>query len=190
MWPSTAVLRGEYFYSRPCERGDYYAEVDDGNSSISTHAPARGATNSASDRPLISSGISTHAPARGATRSQPPPPPPWRNFYSRPCERGDRIPTEAARFGWNFYSRPCERGDSLRAFRHRPDADFYSRPCERGDLKFFQKMLDIRLFLLTPLREGRRANQLLDISGFIQISTHAPAGGATGTGSVYRDGNT
>ena len=34
------------------------------------------------------------------------------------------------------------------------------------------------LFLLTPLREGRHDQKMLEMYGYI-ISTHAPAGGAT-----------
>ena len=77
--------------------------------------------------------------------------------------------------------------------------DFYSRPCGRGDLRV-QISDDISsIFLLTPLREGRREvvscqRQIIyfysrpcgrgDVARekevFIRkISTHAPAGGAT-----------
>ena len=40
------------------------------------------------------------------------------------------------------------------------------------------RSIDQRLFLLTPLREGRRIRQSRDLT-VRQISTHAPAGGAT-----------
>ena len=55
------------FYSRPCGRGDMGRARSYGSSrSISTHAPAGGATISA-PRNRQSAGISTHAPAGGAT---------------------------------------------------------------------------------------------------------------------------
>ena len=55
------------FYSRPCERGDLFLSGKGGNGSISTHAPARGATNRHTLL-YVPQGISTHAPARGATK--------------------------------------------------------------------------------------------------------------------------
>ena len=55
-----------HFYSRPCGRGDIIARIKPGNSNISTHAPAGGATR----RP--------EAPTRRKA-----------DFYSRPCGRGD-----------------------------------------------------------------------------------------------------
>ena len=56
----------------------------------------------------------------------------------------------------DFYSRPCGRGDRTLGLHGAPPEYFYSRPCGRGDL--FD--VDVRIVLL-------------------DISTHAPAGGAT-----------
>ena len=58
--------------------------------SISTHAPAGGATDDLQSRITTMNRISTHAPAGGATILH--------------CRH--------ARGGQNFYSRPCGRGDS------------------------------------------------------------------------------
>ena len=55
---------------------------------------------------------------------------------------------------------------------------FYSRPCGRGDLDRVLAVLSKSLFLLTPLREGRQAASRFR-GGIKNISTHAPAGGAT-----------
>ena len=123
--------------------------------------------------------ISTHAPARGATEIQLRGRHVLVDFYSRPCERGDlrvpgedprveristhapargatlrvdgdlphrgRISTHAPARGAtgrkahpgkvppDFYSRPCERGDGLLEYGPARRAYFYSRPCERGD---------------------------------------------------------
>ena len=101
------------------------------------------------------------------------------DFYSRPCGRGDRGLHSCGPHNCNFYSRPCGRGDLFSASLRRCIAlNFYSRPCGRGDLTQSKFADRIHLFLLTPLREGRRQtfpyHQYL---GF--ISTHAPAGGAT-----------
>ena len=56
---------------------------------------------------------------------------------------------------------------------------FYSRPCGRGDDYASEAEELADLFLLTPLREGRPAGR--DQRHRLRpISTHAPAGGATG----------
>ena len=55
--------------------------------------------------------ISTHAPAGGATIRFYPPRQARRNFYSRPCGRGDAMTDEAFLYELHFYSRPCGRGD-------------------------------------------------------------------------------
>ena len=39
--------------------------------------------------------------------------PDGRNFYSRPCGRGDLVYLKARSLSRNFYSRPCGRGDAL-----------------------------------------------------------------------------
>ena len=79
----------------------------------------------------------------------------------------------------DFYSRPCGRGDVPGTGEVLPALYFYSRPCGRGDPAGTPDAPQLgRLFLLTPLREGRRwmLDGTIDIPN---ISTHAPAGGAT-----------
>ena len=56
---------------------------------------------------------------------------------------------------------------------------FYSRPCGRGDRASALPVSISSLFLLTPLREGR-PDCLHKPQAGAAISTHAPAGGATG----------
>ncbi len=170
-----------HFYSRPCGRGDWpssrewAATID-----ISTHAPAGGATFAFSSdwdgltkflltplregRPPPSKrrrcrrNISTHAPAGGATKiMQFQYKLVFFNFYSRPCGRGDSIHGVQLLRRKYFYSRPCGRGDlNFEAAAVGAWHNFYSRPCGRGD--------DLPVLLRTAV---------------IQISTHAPAGGAT-----------
>ena len=150
-------------------------------SGISTHAPAGGATR---PKPLPSflSYISTHAPAGGATRAGQAGEKLWCEFLLTPLREGRqqqqrlhlscaRISTHAPAGGAtqsalpaapilaDFYSRPCGRGDRRDQAEARPRADFYSRPCGRGDE--------------TGGRNQQPGNQ---------ISTHAPAGGATTIG--------
>ena len=57
----------EYFYSRPCGRGDRGLLAFLSAPSISTHAPAGGATIAAKGKENEHGTISTHAPAGGAT---------------------------------------------------------------------------------------------------------------------------
>ena len=103
------------------------------------------------------------------------------NFYSRPClqtteaarrrfvsdashelktplrEGRPERPTSRKSESSYFYSRPCGRGDDCRKLHKADDSIyFYSRPCGRGDPV-------IRVL----------------VNAVIEISTHAPAGGAT-----------
>ena len=57
--------------------------------------------------------ISTHAPAGGATRSGLQTAHTRCHFYSRPCGRGDSNAGAWQSNGMYFYSRPCGRGDQF-----------------------------------------------------------------------------
>ena len=191
-----------YFYSRPCGRGDFLRlPTRLLCMRISTHAPAGGAT-WIIIMPVGVISISTHAPAGGATSPRTSKNSTAMYFYSRPCGRGDRrgrrripapakisthapaggatvcetgsaaalhsISTHAPAGGATrdllgllllllyFYSRPCGRGDYGEADKRTMQWHFYSRPCGRGDV------------------------QIDRVYEQIYISTHAPAGGATG----------
>ena len=167
-----------YFYSRPCGRGDANHEDAYAEGNISTHAPAGGATvdtlqgsltklflltplregrravhrdpvhrpaflltplregrPQARDRRAEIFNISTHAPAGGATKS------PYR------LSLRSAISTHAPAGGATASPHGC-----IAAAPH-----FYSRPCGRGDLTRCCRAENLSLFLLTPLREGRRA---------------------------------
>ena len=170
-----------------------------------------------------STSISTHAPAGGATRLLPRSDEHRGNFYSRPCGRGDRKRASSSVCA-RFISTHAPAGGATRRRRrlHTDAADFYSRPCGRGDrggrtsrdtrpgflltpLREGRRTIDgglceecrflltplregrpasgtisvhVSLFLLTPLREGRRRHSSPPRVGE-HISTHAPAGGAT-----------
>ena len=144
--------------------------------------------------------ISTHAPAGGATAPTASAAPPRFHFYSRPCGRGDTNLSDKYVESLNFYSRPCGRGDYIvhhkRALTpistHAPAGGatrspqpnlrtrkyFYSRPCGRGDAALLALLITAVHFYSRPCGRGdaipprkRRARH---------ISTHAPAGGATG----------
>ena len=145
--------------------------------------------------------ISTHAPAGGATRPGERGVDDGKNFYSRPCGRGDRLAHRTQPPGRISTHAPAGgatiAGDRivssniaflltpLREGRPGPSrltgsgfGNFYSRPCGRGDVADRDAGAACFQFLLTPLREGRRS--LRSCPGiFFHISTHAPAGGAT-----------
>ena len=101
--------------------------------------------------------ISTHAPAGGATGTQVALCDAQYQFLLTPLREGRPWWEKATPCGQNFYSRPCGRGDKVRSSGRRWTCGF----------------------LLTPLREGRLLTEIGYIKGGI-ISTHAPAGGATG----------
>ena len=197
-----------HFYSRPCGRGDgIIYRTAGGPDFISTHAPAGGATRRQARR-RGREVISTHAPAGGATRSSANTSACRSNFYSRPCGRGDRgeggfdvvrqaISTHAPAGGATRISAPRNR-QSAGISTHAPAGGATLRTGE-GEMrqKLFlltplregrrwassQMRTNICGFLLTPLREGRRRRGRADAPGRC-ISTHAPAGGATITGGM------
>ena len=121
------------FLLTPLREGRRHTPPDiDNNVSISTHAPAGGAT------------ITMY----GDIYEQQP-------FLLTPLREGRPRRFPAARQRTHFYSRPCGRGDP---FCEKPLAfvyDFYSRPCGRGDIKKQPGTVLKSKFLLTPLREGR-----------------------------------
>ena len=147
-----------YFYSRPCGRGDGYSDIRTAGSYAYFYSRPCGRGDikrGAGNAPPFS--ISTHAPAGGATELLVLPIPLILNFYSRPCGRGDAKARCEAYAEEHFYSRPCGRGDALALSykvstrvlflltplrEGRPlvmqwelqlSSYFYSRPCGRGD---------------------------------------------------------
>ena len=153
--------------------------------------------------------ISTHAPAGGATRSTRASRQSRRNFYSRPCGRGDTPSASLWRPPSYFYSRPCGRGDQQQKSLRMHRLVFLLTPLREGRPDRKVSVLLIPRFLLTPLREGRptysrqngmaipyfysrpcgRGDKGINPDGkfFQSISTHAPAGGATETGAEYAE---
>ena len=101
-------------------------------------------------------------------------------FYSRPCGRGDRRAALKSRIGdVHFYSRPCGRGDGQLPLLRRSEHHFYSRPCGRGDCSGCACRSGIsENFYSRPCGRGD-TNANATAIAYINISTHAPAGGAT-----------
>ena len=175
-----------------------------GRWSISTHAPAGGATLCRLGRSHSFQSISTHAPAGGATRRA------YHradtgcyHFYSRPCGRGDSIAQDAPNDNTGFLLTPLREGrltgvaqicDKYSISTHAPaggatrsvtrshinSPTFLLTPLREGRLPDNGCPSLLAIFLLTPLREGRPSTNAF-FSSPRPISTHAPAGGATGS---------
>ena len=173
----TWTRRSSYFYSRPCGRGDVLDPVQHKAHDISTHAPAGGATrpSGAAAQPRQ---ISTHAPAGGATRRSLRLSPGWSRFLLTPLREGRRSYRSGECGGaGNFYSRPCGRGDQGRRRYAARRRHFYSRPCGRGD--FHAVLLSRADQISTHAPAGGATLAAEDGYDGQHISTHAPAGGAT-----------
>ena len=128
--------------------------------------------------------------------------PPVMNFYSRPYARGDLKTGSRSGRSRPFLLTPLREGRHVTMMAkecvryistHAPargatgsllvppacQPDFYSRPYARGDLCICQLCCTRILFLLAPLREGRRELQHGYLSTTLLISTRAPTRGAT-----------
>ena len=132
---------------------------------ISTHAPAGGAT-ARRGRCRRKGQISTHAPAGGATKHDKGLHDFLLLFLLTPLREGRRIPDNLLPMLRDlFLLTPLREG--RRCCRSLPRPTAYP-------------------FLLTPLREGRH-REGRNMAKAKVISTHAPAGGATGP-AVCKDG--
>ena len=80
--------------------------------------------------------------------------------------------------GGNFYSRPCGRGDVCAVRDFNSTQVFLLTPLREGRRGDNSIVTYVNAFLLTPLREGR-PKELMGDEIEVIISTHAPAGGAT-----------
>ncbi len=132
------------------------------NGIISTHAPARGATDRSED---LRTGffISTHAPARGAT-----------------------APVAGA-LGYNMISTHAPAGGATEKHTSQMSGTRYFNPRSRGgsDLDS-QNRTGVRCNFNPRSRGGSDRRILLIAWDLIYISTHAPAGGATASCKCYR----
>ena len=106
---------------------------------------------------MVESNISTHAPAGGATG----------------CTNSGHSSNE-------FLLTPLREGRLLPTSANTAAEVFLLTPLREGRLKTSFCTTSILRFLLTPLREGRLHRVIVFLYNAV-ISTHAPAGGATGT---------
>ena len=146
------------FYSRPCGRGDAsVASTAAQPFSISTHAPAGGATIVFLDGHLAGRDISTHAPAGGATTPIDAGISRVFRFLLTPLREGRLCADEqAVRIGHISTHAPAGGATRFRCSMRPARNNFYSRPCGRGDDGTEDHQILMKLFLLTPLREGRQ----------------------------------
>ena len=145
--------------------------------------------------------ISTHAPAGGATAHRTSARSCGFHFYSRPCGRGDSARRAAATSSPAFLLTPLREGRHNRIPNRMMVSYFYSRPCGRGDVRTFTRNHIIHVISThapaggatpragtsvrcTPYFYSRPCGRG-DVRTYTRnpiihvISTHAPAGGAT-----------
>ena len=144
------------FNSRPREGGDLEHEIQDKYRTVSTHAPARGATWDRLSERDLSIRVSTHAPARGATHGVGLP------------RRVRPVSTHAPARG----ATPENVADT------EPCMKFQLTPPRGGRPSSASTGSRMRVFQLTPPRGGRPGETGGGSSG-LSVSTHAPARGAT-----------
>ena len=146
--------------------------------------------------------ISTHAPAGGATRAALKSRIGDVHFYSRPCGRGDQFFRIVGSI-FNISTHAPAGGATHRRRNTGGRYKFLLTPLREGRPAQRSSNSLTKAFLLTPLREGRRGRKLCAGKVYhfysrpcgrgdgrgpwagIQprnISTHAPAGGATDAG--------
>ena len=101
-----------------------------------------------------------------------------KKFQFTPLREGRPTTSCAVTRRTNFNSRPCGRGDRAALTWAPCNLYFNSRPCGRGDTAAQTATIHGCVFQFTPLREGRQLyGRVLEPA--LEISIHAPAGGAT-----------
>ena len=142
-----------YFYSRPCGRGDKQFAVCAAQDAISTHAPAGGATCASPPATGMSivfllTPLREGRPGRMAWSAR------HRDFYSRPCGRGDQELLNS--YQNSIISTHAPAGGATDLVGHRFGvAQFLLTPLREGRRSENGIAEGSLLFLLTPLREGR-----------------------------------
>ena len=166
-----------YFNSRPCGRGDFYADGIVFFVKISIHAPAGGAT---VRQKAIRGGFKFQfTPLREGRLCPPPRYDLKKSFQFTPLREGRptarRLPITRIKISIHApaggATQTAQRWAGVRNY-------FNSRPCGRGDGRGRSWVSEPHEFQFTPLREGRLP--LLPLYKIVNtISIHAPAGGAT-----------
>ena len=152
------IVRKNNFYSRPCGRGDSRTSLRafaTGFTFLLT--PLREGRHSRRSYCIVQHSISTHAPAGGATLISVEMVYLTCSFLLTPLREGRQRFFCVGGVLPDFYSRPCGRGDQLLRSYMEHSILFLLTPLRegrRGAAPFLFSLL--MQFLLTPLREGRR----------------------------------
>ena len=177
--PTSTTPPAVYFYSRPCGRGDMLCPATFlGAASISTHAPAGGATlrGGACPPPPRVFLLTPLREGRPACRTSTTPPVAY--FYSRPCGRGDQVDQQGKQRNQISTHAPAG-GATVESIDEEFARHFYSRPCGRGDFVGLQ-LVNVDHFISTHAPAGGATSVYTQRPPYADfISTHAPAGGAT-----------
>ena len=122
-------------------------------SSISIHAPPRGATDFGciAKQHIV---ISIHAPPRGATRCWEKEPT-REEFQFTPLREGRPMPPDGRSRRQTFQFTPLREGRPQGRCASCAGGYFNSRPSARGDPAVHSDFGRVREFQFTPLREGR-----------------------------------
>jgi len=124
-------------------------------STVSIHAPARGATISLYLIQASQRSVSIHAPARGATRRMCNALPRVNSFNPRPCARGDAPSQTYHPLEFVSIHAPA-RGATPLTPTSRAHRMFQSTPLREGRQKRAStRIKEVLQFQSTPLREGR-----------------------------------
>ena len=106
----TGTDAGNYFYSRPCGRGDVVPVAANRPAQYFYSRPCGRGDTLRKRKTWCRKSISTHAPAGGATADVPVPPVSRLYFYSRPCGRGDFCPAARRLRTCSFLLTPLREG--------------------------------------------------------------------------------
>ena len=181
-----ARMAGRYFNSRPSARGDNVRTWSNWDgTSISIHAPPRGATADAvrgrESRHYFNSRPSARGDVLQATTSETE-----QTFQFTPLREGRRDCGEAGYVRWHFNSRPSARGDVTAKVYDDYVANFNSRPSARGDELFKRCSFAIEYFNSRPSARGDEKNVKAQKKQLISI--HAPPRGATEAQDAQEEG--
>ena len=129
--------------------------------------------------------VSTHAPARGATSSACTATPRRSSFNSRAREGRDPFRYITIKIGVSFNSRAREGRDSMKRSRRGFPSGFNSRAREGRDTLICLFCYDYDVSTHAPARGATRKGS--EVPSSEEVSTHAPARGATRSWRMLKD---
>ena len=148
------IITNKNFNSRPSARGDGCIFTQTQRNFLFQFTPLREGRHRAAISTGFISSISIHAPPRGATRSALMSLIASLYFNSRPSARGDSSQYSHL-LSNEFQFTPLREGRLHRILKTRYSQNFNSRPSARGDRTLKPLFPVYGTFQFTPLREGR-----------------------------------